>query len=249
MELTEFAKQLPGFAELSHPEKTKIIGWFLHVHEGRERFDEECVRQGYTKLNFEPPNVSRELRRLMDRRPPQILRDSLGYRLEARTRAALDREYGHAQSSIAVGKLLEGLPAKVPGIEERMFLQEVISCYRIEAFRAAVVMSWNLAFDHLLRWVLVDGKRLASFNTAIGVRYPKKSALSVSDFDDFEEMRESEVVEVLNTARLISGGVVKILKKELDRRNSAAHPSAIVITQHQTEDTITDLVNNVILKH
>ncbi len=38
------------------------------------------------------------------------------------------------------------------------------------------------------------------------------------------------------------------MENELKRRNSAAHPSAIVFGQYQAEDAITDLVNNVVLK-
>ena len=40
----------------------------------------------------------------------------------------------------------------------------------------------------------------------------------------------------------------RTLSEKLGKRNMAAHPSLVVITQYQAEDVISDLVNNVILK-
>jgi hypothetical protein len=36
------------------------------------------------------------------------------------------------------------------------------------------------------------------------------------------------------------------LREKLKRRNAAAHPSLVVITQAQADDVVTDLVNNVL---
>jgi hypothetical protein len=85
-----------------------------------------------------------------------------------------------------------------------------------------------------------------TFNQRIPVRYPKKQ-VQVGQFDDFEELKESEVIAIASSAGLLNGSIVGILHKELKRRNSAAHPSQTVFTQYQAEDAITDLVNNVVL--
>ncbi|HEV2750556.1 MAG TPA: hypothetical protein VGV12_08550 [Gemmatimonadales bacterium] len=248
MDLNEFITQVEGFARWSHPEKIKLFGWYLHVHEGREHFGAEQIRTCYDNLNFEPPNLSRDFARLADRTPAEILKDGQGYRLEARVRQALDEKYGDMQSTIVVTKLLSDLPSKVPGIEERAFLEEVIRCHKARAFRATTVMAWNLAFDHVLHWLLVDATRLATFNARIPVVYPKKRGFAISKFEDFEELKEREVIEVCNSASLISSGVFKIMKEKLDRRNTAGHPSKVEVLQYQAEDTIQDLVNNVVLK-
>jgi hypothetical protein len=108
-------------------------------------------------------------------------------------------------------------------------------------------MVWNLAYDHFLRWLLADPTRLQTFNQRILIRYPKKQQVQIKAFDDFEDLKESEVIEVASSAGLLNSGVMKILDKELKRRNSAAHPSPTVFTQYQAEDAITDLVNNVVL--
>jgi hypothetical protein len=59
--------------------------------------------------------------------------------------------------------------------------------------------------------------------------------------------KESEVIAVFRTGRLLSKNVVEILEAKLKRRNTVAHPSIIVVTQAQADDAITDLVNNVVL--
>jgi hypothetical protein len=147
-----------------------------------------------------------------------------------------------------VSKILADLPAQVPDISERAFLQEVLKCYRHEAFRSCIVMTWNLAYAHLLDWILNDPGRLATFNTAITKRYPKKTNISATKYDDFlEELSEREVIEICNSGSLFNSTVFRIMKEKLGRRNIAAHPSNVVVVQSQADDAITDLVNNVVL--
>jgi len=83
-------------------------------------------------------------------------------------------------------KLLADLPAKIPDLAERAFLSEAISCYRVSAYRAAIVMTWNLAFDHLLNWIMLDAARIAAFNTAVPKRLSKSKVVIANrqDFDD-----------------------------------------------------------------
>ncbi len=248
MDVREFVGQIAGFASWSHPEKIKVFGWFLHVHGDLEYFEAKHIRECYDNLSYEAPELNRDLRRLSERKPPELLRDGRGYRLEGKVRSALDAKYGEVQATIAVTKLLADLPAKIPGIDERAFLNEVLKCYKASAFRATVVMAWNLAYDHLLRWLLADPTRVATFNARIPVRYPKKVAFAITKFEDFEDIKESEVIEVCNSAGLLTSGLYRILQEKLGRRNTAGHPSTIEVERYQAEDTIQDLVNNVVLK-
>ncbi len=147
-----------------------------------------------------------------------------------------------------VSKLLTDLVGKVPDLAEQTFLAEAIKCYRVEAYRSCIVMTWNLAYNHLIEWILKDANRLARFNAAISKRYPKKTNVAVAAYDDFsEELKESETIEVCNTAGLLHGNVIRILREKLGKRNTAAHPSSIVVVQSQADDVVTDLVNNVVL--
>ncbi len=108
-------------------------------------------------------------------------------------------------------------------------------------------MNWNLAFHHLLNWLVADPTRLAAFNAAIGKRNSKKANLVMGAYDDFEDLKEREVIDICNTAGVITGNLHKILVAKLDIRNMAAHPSSVVITQPQADDVVTSLVHNVVL--
>ena len=136
---------------------------------------------------------------------------------------------------------------KCRNLAEKTFLDEALKCYRVQAFRACIVMTWNLAYNHLLNWLLADSTRLSQFNAAISKRNSKKGTLVVSKYDDFEDLKEREVIDICNIANLFNSSVYKILIAKLDRRNMAAHPSSVVVVQAQADDVVTDLVNNVVL--
>ncbi|UZE47000.1 hypothetical protein ONR75_18525 [Rhodopseudomonas sp. P2A-2r] len=170
------------------------------------------------------------------------------FKLARSVRSELDKLYGIHHSVIAVSKILSDLPGKVPNVIQRAFLQEALKCYRHEAYRACIVMAWNLAYAHILDYILADAQRLADFNAAITRKYPKKTNIVIAKYDDFtEELTERETVEIANVADTFNSVVYRILKKELDRRNIAAHPSDVIISQHQADDMVSELVNNVVL--
>jgi hypothetical protein len=115
----------------------------------------------------------------------------------------------------AVNKILTDLPAKVPNVVERAFLGEALKCYRVEAYRACIVMTWNLAYAHLLDWILKDANRLSVFKSAITKRYPKRAGLSISKYDEFlDELKEREFIEICATGGLFLLKYLQDLKGE-----------------------------------
>jgi hypothetical protein len=246
MDIGEFVAQVPGFDGLPPRDKIRLLAWYLHAHRNVEVIDNAQIRDCFRQLNIASPDVSIYLPRMADGKPADLVRVRGGYKLEGSVRRTLDAKYGASPSVVAVSALLSGLPAKVPDLLERAFLEEALSCYRVRAFRATIVMVWNLSFDHLLRWIMSDAARLAAFNAAIVTRYPKTGVV-IGKRDDFDELKEAETIEVCRTAKLLSKNVVEILREKLKRRNAAAHPSSVSIGQHQVDDVISDLVNNVVL--
>jgi hypothetical protein len=246
MTLTEFIDTVPSFHTMSGVDRITHLGWFLHSALGRESFSATELRNCFKEIHVEAPDLSVYLRRMAEKKPPQLIKDKGGYRLEGRVRRSLEAKFGHHPAKRAVSRLLQDLPNRLGSVPERVFLQETIDCYRVNAYRATIVMAWNLAFNHLRSWILADVDRLAHFNAAVVTRYPKK-AIPVEKLDDFQELTEAEVVEVCRTGRLLAKDVVEVLREKLKRRNSAAHPSIVSFTQAQADDAITDLVNNVIL--
>jgi hypothetical protein len=247
MELSDLVIHVSGFDSLPPREKIRLFAWFLHTHRSADTFDLDGIRRCYKQLHLVPDQISTYVNNMVNRKPPDLIMERGSYKLTRAVRSTLDSSYGLHQTTVAVSKLLLDLPNTVPDLAERAFLSEALKCYRVEAYRACIVMAWNLAFDHLLRWILKDAARIASFNLAIPKRFPKKPPMTVVTQDDFEELKESETIEVCNTAGLLSGNIVKILREKLIKRNMAAHPSGIVIVQSQADDVVTDLVNNVVL--
>ena len=106
-------------------------------------------------------------------------------------------------------------------------------------------MVWVLTMDHLQKYTF--GSKLTEFNAAIGAHPDKKMELIVA-YDDFAELKESRVIELMRSAGIISSDVRKILDEKLGIRNSAGHPSGITFSGHKTTEFALDLIENVLLK-
>jgi hypothetical protein len=248
MELPEFIALAPNFRSLSDPDKILHVGWFLHTQRNRERFTIDDVRQCFDDLHMEAPkNLARDLSRLAERKA--LLKHAGGYRLHHDKRQVLDSKFSARPLAVIIPQLLKELPGKISDPGERIFLTETLKCYHAQAFRATVVMAWNLAYDHLLHWILRDAARMAAFNSKIVAKVGQKRAwITIAKREDFEDLKESEVIEICGTASVfVSDNTKKVLTIQLTKRNLAAHPSLIDIGQPQADDAVYDLVNNVVL--
>lgn len=248
MDANEFVQQIPDFSTENHPEKIKAFGWFLHTHARRDRFTAVDVRRCYDVAHFDPPaDMNRFLASLTEKRPPELLKDAQGYRLAQHVREKLNATLGKADVILAVEKVLTDLLDQLGDPGERVFYHETITCYQHGAFRAAIVMAWNLAYDHVARWVLADPARLAVFNAGIAKRNPRKAHVQIATRADFEELKEDETVEIVGGLPGVTGSMKRILKEKLGRRNTYAHPSTATVARPQVDDMITELVNNIVL--
>jgi hypothetical protein len=245
MELRDLAAQVPDFDGAAPKDRIQLLAWWLHTHQAKELFGPADIRACFDTLHMSQQAIATYLARMTDK--GELLMEKGQYKLARSVRTDLDKKYGVDQSVVAVSKLLADLPARVPNLAQKTFLDEALKCYRVQAFRACIVMTWNLAYDHVQNWLLADPARLSRFNAAIAKRNSKKAALVVTQYDDFEDLKEREVIDICNIANLINSSVYKILVAKLDRRNMAAHPSSIIVVQAQADDVVTDLVNNVVL--
>ena len=81
-------------------------------------------------------------------------------------------------------KTLRDLLATISDSEENVFLDEAIKCYEISAYRASIIMVWNLTIDHLYEYILA--KKLTEFNTVLAASTDRRVRISsVSVKDDF----------------------------------------------------------------
>ena len=251
MTLEDLTRFVPGFDGLQHVDRIKLFAWFLHTHRNMECFMPADISRCYEGVHIAgPKNVPQQLAQLAAKKPPELLKNKSGYRLEKRVRDGFDKKYGQRASTIQVTNLLKELPSKLPDLSERTYLDESLKCFEVGAFRAAIVMTWNLAYHHLCDFILT--KRLSDFNTRWPVVFQghhSKGAKLIGKMDDFGDLlKESEVIRIAKSASIISNDVAKILDDKLGRRNSAAHPSGVKIEQLQAEEFIDDLVKNVVLK-
>jgi len=242
-----FIRRVPSFHSLPPADKLQHAAWYLHSLAGKEHITTSDINQCFDHIHVQPPHTSVYLKRLSERKPPVFLRSKLGYRLEGTARKALSDRYGQSASTLVVSSLLRDLTKKIATAEERTFLEETLRCYSVGAFRASIVMAWNLAYSHIETWLISDDKRSERFNESYSVKFPRRSERLV-DQDSFADFKEFDVIETLAHAKLISKNIGELLKEKLKRRNAAAHPSTITITQAQADDVITDLVNNVVAK-
>ena len=143
--------------------------------------------------------------------------------------------------------LRELLPL-VPTETERGFLGETIDCYELGAYRAAIVMGWLLAVDHLYEYVLAS--KLPDFNSQLAkIKDKSIKVSSINVRDDFSEIPESKFIEICRSSKIISADVRRILDDKLGIRNSCAHPSGIKVSQHKATEFLNDLVENVVDKY
>jgi hypothetical protein len=249
--LEDLSRTVSGFDGLPHVDRIKLFAWFLHTQRQMEYVMPADISRCYEDVHVSgPKNISQQFAQLISKRPPELLKNKSGYRLEKRVRDEFDKKYGQRAITVEVTNLLKELPAKLPNLAERTYLDEALKCFGVGAFRAAIVMTWNLGYHHFCDYILKN--RIADFNTRWVTVFPahhKNNTKVIAKIDDFgDNLRESEVIKIAKSASIISNDVGKILDEKLGRRNSAAHPSGVKIEHLQAEEFIDDLVKNVVLK-
>jgi hypothetical protein len=124
-------------------------------------------------------------------------------------------------------------------------LEEAISCFEIKSFRAAVIMTWLLTMDTIYEYVL--SRKLSEFNNAIQLQGKYKKII-VKVKDNFSDIKESDFIELLRVAKIISNDTRKILDEKLDFRNTCAHPNSVIIRESKAISFLEDVIENIVLK-
>jgi hypothetical protein len=249
MEAKGLKALVPGLLQKGHPEKIKIFGWYLHVYRNKETFNPADIKAIYEELHDNAPSsFSGYFKNLVSQK--SVLKNAQGYRLTGAARDEMNVAHAPAGNKVQVSSLLENLPNLIPNLAERTYLNEALICYENGAFRAAIVMTWNLAYHHLCDHILKN--RLDDFNARWVIKFAgmhKNGTKTIKVIDDFmDELKESEVVVIAKDSGIITKNVFNIMEEKLKKRNSAAHASGVVINQLQADAFIDDVVNNVVLK-
>jgi hypothetical protein len=243
--LASFVEDIPNFHQKSDAEKIEVFGWYLHEIKQQERFGVADLHGCFDAVHItRPANTSNVLARLSSRKPARVLKDSQGYRLAAPARTDLGQKFSVRTTTVRTTALLDGLVTRVTDDAQKTFLVETLTCFKNKAYRAAIVMAWNLAFSDVMDRILKS--HLVEFNTQRAKAFPKTG--EVKNRSDFEEFKESTIIEIARGAGILSPSSARILKEKLDKRNTAAHPSVVVVRDVTAEEVIHDLVENIILR-
>lgn len=171
-----------------------------------------------------------------------------GYRLQRHYRDKLKARLGAESVAKEISTELRNLETRFPEGPKKIFLSETIDCFEVSAYRAAIVMCWILTLNHLFDYVLSGP--IDAFNAQLAKVTDKRVKVSsVHTRDDFGDIPENKLIELLRAAGIISNDVRKILEEKLGTRNSSAHPSGITIKRSKAIEFIDDLIENVVLKY
>jgi hypothetical protein len=250
-EVETFLARIPDADSLSGSALIDYFVFFLTVIRGAATIGPSSVERCFDVVHLHPPVARVYMARHAERgrgKRPKFVRDAAGYKLERSRRSEIEQQLlpvgpGRVETSQTLRELLPQVRIET----ERNFLQEAIDCYEVGAYRAAIVMGWLLALDHLFEFVLRH--KLAEFNLALAKNTDKRVRVTaVRAKDDFSEMPESKFIEFCRSAGIINNDVRKVLDTKLGIRNSVAHPSAIAVSQVRATEFLDDLVQNVVLR-
>ena len=244
--VNRFYSSIENASGQSQSALAELFVYFLTVESGQDSATPKQVAECFAACDLVVPgNVGARLSEGLKSKPPKYIKANGGYKLQRHMREALSRKLGAETVTAQTSATLRGLEQKLPAGANKEFLKEAIDCFEVGANRAAIVMTWILAMDHLFAYILTH--KLTDFNAALlkdkGVKID-----AVTQRDDFTEIKETKFIELCRAAGIVSNDVRKILDQKLGTRNSCAHPSGVTVNKSKVIDFIEDLVDNVILK-
>lgn len=240
-----YIETISNFEKLKLEEQIIVFGYYVQQNEKLSNFNHKIIQQCFELSDFYPPtNIASRLQKLEAKH--WLVKNNGSYRLERTILKSIECDIlGKPQLKIISTKLenLSNL-LKTP---EKEYVNEVIGCLRINAYRAAIVLMWSICISHLRNYV-IDYK-ITEFNNALS-NHPKNSIkkLSISKYDDFEDVGDNDFLEILKILKITTKNQHKLLKEKLDIRNTYAHPNTLTLTDNKTNSFIEDLVNDIITK-
>lgn len=245
MDLSEFVKSIDKFSKLTVSEKMLVVGFYFHVVKMMDRFVASDINAAFDMLHLaKPTNAGSQLSAMTNGNVKKVLGTSKGFKLSSSSRQTVAAWLPTIVEPRQILIELKQLEANITNLQQRTFLHEANVCFANQAYRAAIVMGWNLAYHHVCTFIF--DSHLSAFNARLPIQF--KNEKPIVKFSDFEAVKESIVIEVAKGAAVISHSTAKTLKAKLDVRNSAAHPSALVVLPVTAEEVISDLVQNILLK-
>lgn len=245
--LKEFIQKLDDFSRWDRTKQADYIGFFLTGISKEKSFTGRDIQSCFEALDLKKyERLPQYLSDNMKGTTPKYVKKKEGYRLERGTFDQIKKVVENELEKVEVSEKLEVLAFMIEESQEKDFLIEGLNCFRVQAYRAFIVMIWILTVDHLKRFIFKE--KMDEFNIALS-KNPDKRVKKIVKFDDFDDLKEVRLIELSRSSGVISNDVRKILEEKLGIRNSAAHPSGVGITGHKATEFALDLIGNVLLKY
>lgn len=162
--LQKHVRRFPDFESWELSKQLPFFAWVLLRFSQKEEFTSDDILRCLKHIDLRHPmyKIYSQINRC-----PHIVKTDYAYKLRWSTRDKLDWQLLSSARSIQIHKLLKSLPTKIPIEDEKTYLEETLKCYGCKAYRAAIVMCWNLAFHHLCNFILKDSTSLTRFNLTL----------------------------------------------------------------------------------
>lgn len=247
MNIADYIDRVESFETLTYNEQVKLLSYFHCISHSKEYFSTTDIKDEFENQKLkQPTNVSQVLKKLSQAKPPILLKDKKGWTFHRKAKKELDETYIGTIHNRDTTNSLRELLKSITGEEQKKFLAEAINCFDIKSFRAAIIMTWLLSLDILYEHIL--SKKLPEFNSAL-VTQGKYKKVKITKKDDFNDLKESDFIELCRIGRIITGDIKKILAEKLDFRNTCAHPNSVVVKELKAISFIDDLISNIIKKY
>ncbi|YBV97007.1 hypothetical protein M1D80_08920 [Phyllobacteriaceae bacterium JZ32] len=244
--VTRFYESIDGRAGANDRDLTSFFVYFLTVEQGKEAATAKSLTECFTACDLNvPARLSAYLSEGLKGAIKRYIKTPSGYRLHRTFSDTLLERFGSSRVVLQISAELRSLERNFEEGPKKRFLAEAVDCFEANANRAAIIMTWILAVDHLFDHVL--SSKLNEFNAALAAN-PDKRIKKAFTKDDLSELKESKFIELCRSANIISNDIRKILEDALGTRNTAAHPSSVEMTRSKSISVIEDLVINVIKK-
>jgi hypothetical protein len=250
--LSNFISIFEDFYSLTKTDQIDRFAFFLEVKENMDSFSPASLKECFELSKIIPysniPSYLTKNLKATRGNKPKYIKTKSGYTLNAAFKVQLVKIIPDNKPKAKTSKSLRDLLGTVSNNEQNVFLNEAIKCFEIDAFRASIVMVWNLTIDHLFEYIL--SKKQTEFNAVLAPNTDRRVRISaVNVKDDFSEIPEGKFIELCRQSGIISNDVRKILEEKLGTRNTYAHPSNMILVESKAVEFIEDLINNVVHKY
>ena len=242
-ELCAFVKSIPSFHKKYFVDRIVLFGYYLQKKENLEFFTIENIKECFTiAASPHPKNFADLFSKLED--VNRIIPKDKGWGLSGIEEETVEENILGGVPMVSIKDELRSLPEKLTEVQQK-FVNEILGCLQVQAWRGAIVLTWILTMEHLQKIVLSD--HLEKFNEILSETKLYKN-ISVEQIEDFEEIKDNDFLLTVRSCGMISSSQYNILDARLKERNRYAHPTNLEITDTITIAFLEDLLHNIILK-